>query len=71
MVSGKVKKKKLSWMKQAELYFYVKIKNGKVNKSQEIGDQVIIDFDSKGNVIGIEILDPYVMNISLNTPRLH
>ena len=36
---------------------YIKIRDTKVKKTKEISDQVIADLDSKGNIVGIEILD--------------
>ncbi len=37
---------------------YIRLKKGKVDKSELIADNVIIDVDKKGEAIGIEILLP-------------
>ncbi len=35
---------------------YITLKNEKVDHSKEIDTNTVIDFDKKGNIIGIEIL---------------
>ncbi len=35
---------------------YIKLVNAKVAKTREIDDNTILDYDRKGNLIGIEIL---------------
>jgi len=47
---------KIEYSKGADaLYVYFKEKH--VAKSKEIEDGVIVDFDEKGHLIGIEVLD--------------
>ncbi|MFC2144954.1 DUF2283 domain-containing protein, partial [Actinomycetota bacterium] len=36
---------------------YIGLKESKYSESDEISNNIILDFDKKGNVIGIEILD--------------
>ena len=36
---------------------YIKLKNSKYRESEEISNNIILDYDRGGNVIGIEILD--------------
>lgn len=36
---------------------YFKIRDGKIDKSVRVNDYVIVDVDSEGGVIGIEMLD--------------
>lgn len=43
---------------------YFKLKKGKVSKTKEFADKVLIDLDKKGNVLGVEIL-----NVSLRLPK--
>ena len=35
---------------------YIYLKEGKSFKTKEVDDNTILDYDSKGNVIGIELL---------------
>jgi len=35
---------------------YIKLKDDKVSKTKEVDENTILDYDQKGNVIGIEIL---------------
>jgi len=37
---------------------YIRLKKGKVNKSEPLADNVIIDVDKNGEAVGIEILLP-------------
>ncbi len=37
---------------------YIRLKKGKVDRSEPIADNVIVDVDKKGEAIGIEILLP-------------
>jgi uncharacterized protein YuzE len=37
---------------------YIRLKKGKVEKSEPLADNVIVDVDKKGEAIGIEILLP-------------
>lgn len=43
---------------------YFKLKKGKVSKTKEFADKVLIDLDKMGNVLGVEIL-----NASLKFPK--
>ena len=47
---------KIEYSKEADA-IYVYFKEEFVAKSKEIEDGVIIDFDGKGQLIGIEVLD--------------
>ncbi|MEK6681740.1 MAG: DUF2283 domain-containing protein [Nitrospirota bacterium] len=47
---------KIEYSKEADA-IYVYFKEEYVAKSKEIEDGVIIDFDEKGQLIGIEVLD--------------
>jgi len=37
---------------------YVKLKEGKVSVSEPIADNIVLDLDEKGEIIGLEILLP-------------
>ena len=37
---------------------YIRLKKGKVDRSERLADNVIVDVDKKGEAIGIEILLP-------------
>lgn len=37
---------------------YVRLRKGKVVESEPLGDNVILDLDEKGQVLGIEVLLP-------------
>ena len=47
---------KIEYSKEADA-LYVYFKEEFVAKSKEIEDGVVIDFDAKGQLIGIEVLD--------------
>jgi len=47
---------KIEYSKEADA-IYVYFKEDYVAKSTEIEDGVVIDFDEKGHLIGIEVLD--------------
>jgi len=47
---------KIEYSKEADA-IYVYFKEDYVAKSKEIEDGVVIDFDEKGQLIGIEVLD--------------
>jgi len=36
---------------------YIKLKEGEVADSEEVGKGVIVDYDDKGEVIGIELIE--------------
>ena len=36
---------------------YITLKKGKVSRTIPLADRLIVDVDSKGNVLGVEILD--------------
>jgi uncharacterized protein YuzE len=46
---------------------YIKLRNGKVSKSREVGPhgEAVIDLDKSGNVIGIEMLEPGKLTVRL------
>jgi len=37
---------------------YLRLKEGKVTKSEPIADNIVVDLDENGEVVGIEILFP-------------
>jgi uncharacterized protein YuzE len=39
-------------------YLKTDIKNSKVDKTVEIGDDFLVDFNKKGEIVGIELLNP-------------
>jgi len=47
---------KIAYSKEADA-IYVYFKEDFVAKSKEIEDGIVIDFDEKGQLIGIEVLD--------------
>lgn len=47
---------KLKYDDQADA-IYLTFKNGKVNKTLEVGENTLIDIDEKGKILGLEILD--------------
>ena len=51
---------KLEYDKEVDAaYIYIdeEVKNKKATKTIELDDNIIIDFDNKGKLIGVEILD--------------
>ncbi len=36
---------------------YLKIRNGKIDKSKKVNDNIILDLNKKGDVVGIEMLE--------------
>ena len=46
---------------------YIRLKDGKVSKSREIGryGEAVVDLDKRGNVVGIEMLEPGKVTVSL------
>lgn len=47
---------KIEYSKTADA-LYVYFREVKVSKSKEVEEGVIVDFDRKGHIVGIEILD--------------
>ena len=47
---------KIEYSKEADA-LYVSFKEAEVIKSKEVEEGVVVDFDSEGHLIGIEILD--------------
>lgn len=41
----------------AYIYIEYPIKEGEVKKTIELNENIILDFDSKGKLLGVEILD--------------
>ncbi|OGX34469.1 MAG: hypothetical protein A2787_01865 [Omnitrophica WOR_2 bacterium RIFCSPHIGHO2_01_FULL_48_9] len=37
---------------------YLKLNEGKVSRTKEFSEEVFLDFDSKGKLMGIELLNP-------------
>ena len=51
---------KLEYDKEADAaYIYLEnsIKNGEAKKTIELNDNIIVDFDAKGRMLGVEILN--------------
>ena len=51
---------KLEYDREADAaYIYIEypIKDGQVKNTIELNDKIILDFDSKGKLLGVEILD--------------
>ena len=46
---------KISYDQEADA-IYIRLKEGEVDKTKEIDDNTILDYDKKGNVIGVELL---------------
>lgn len=45
---------------------YIKLREGKVTESDEVEEGLIVDYDEKGNVAGIEVLEFSKKKIDLN-----
>ena len=45
---------------------YIRIREGKVLESDEVEDRIIVDYDEKGNVVGIEVFEFSKRKIDLN-----
>lgn len=41
----------------AYIYIEFPIKDGSVKKTVELNDNIILDFDDKGKLLGVEVLD--------------
>ena len=51
---------KLEYDREADaayIYLEYPIKDGQVKNTIELNDKIILDFDSKGKLLGVEILD--------------
>ncbi|MET1123714.1 MAG: DUF2283 domain-containing protein [Archaeoglobaceae archaeon] len=48
--------------------FYIRIKEGKIEVSEPLSDDIIVDLDERGEVIGIEILLPKSEIVRKNFP---
>lgn len=46
---------KATYDKEADA-MYIRVKRGKVHKTREISDAIIVDVDKRGHVLGIEVL---------------
>jgi len=46
---------------------YIRLREGKISKSKEIGAQgeAVVDLDQDGNVIGIEMLEPGLVTVRM------
>jgi uncharacterized protein YuzE len=46
---------------------YIRLREGKVSKSKEIGahGEAVVDLDRNGNVIGIEMLEPGLVTVRM------
>jgi len=36
---------------------YLRVKNGRVARTQKLNSRLLVDIDKKGNILGIEMLD--------------
>jgi len=45
---------------------YIRIRESRVLESDEVEDRIIVDYDEKGNVVGIEVLEFSKRKIDLN-----
>jgi len=43
---------------------YIRLKRGKVAESEPVSDNVILDFSKKGEILGIEVLGPTMIDTS-------
>ncbi len=48
---------------------YLDLTQGKIESSEEVADGIILDYDAKGSLVGIEILD--ASKKSQDTETLH
>jgi uncharacterized protein YuzE len=46
---------------------YIRLREGKVSKSKEIGahGEAVVDLDKNGNVVGIEMLEPGLVTVRM------
>ena len=47
---------KISYSKEADA-LYIRLNDKRIENSDEISEDVILDFDANGNVVGIEVLN--------------
>jgi len=47
---------RISYSKEADA-LYIRLSEKRIESSDEVADDVILDFDEDGNVVGIEILN--------------
>ncbi len=50
---------------------YIKIKDGKVHDTKEVLPEVFVDYNTKGDVIGIDVVSPCVSIIRKVARKLH
>lgn len=50
---------------------YIKIRDGKVHNTKEVLPEVFVDYNSKGDVIGIDVVSPCVSIIKKIAKKLH
>ena len=50
---------------------YIKVKEGKVARTKEIAQEVFVDLDSSGRLLGIELLNPGNIVIGELSRRYH
>lgn len=52
---------------------YLRLKNGKIEKSDPVADNIVFDLNEEGNMIGIEILlpktDPKMLKILASSTK--
>jgi uncharacterized protein YuzE len=47
---------RMTWDKQADA-LYIRFDEAKIVDSEEVSDGIILDFDERGRVVGLEMLD--------------
>jgi len=50
---------------------YVRLKEGKVSKTREAMPEVFVDYSSRGEVIGIDLVSPCVATLRKLAKQLH
>ena len=50
---------------------YLKINEGKVSKTKEFSEEVFLDFNSRGKLLGIELLNPCAGTIHQISEKYH
>lgn len=51
--------------------FYLKLKDTKVVRTKEFTDEVFLDFDYKGDLVGVETLNPGTMVLKKIARKFH
>ena len=51
--------------------FYLKLKDTKVVRTKEFAEEVFLDFDYKGDLVGVEMLNPGTMVLKKIARKFH